>query len=195
MRVNPWKIWSIMSQSAKSKAVPLRFAADVQVLSWYSWARALPVLALVYVCTNVWGMLGAALFLGLGWTYWVWRHNHCFVLDEQVLFIERPFWGQDPVYRVALDQLASVHIRLGQGLDQRQWLDLYQPDGSHTRWRCDALHEQDPPDADDHHHAHDLPEHELFALLEEEDFYWGSLQHLAACLYQQGVPNVSFLTD
>lgn len=184
-----------MSQSVKNKPHTLLFAADVQVLSWYNWARVLPVLALVYVCTNIWWMLGAALLIGLVWTYWIWKNNHRFILSEYHLHIERPFWGHKSLDRIPLQQLDRVHIRLAQGWDQRQWLDLYQTDGTHMRWRCDALHEQDPPDADDHHHAHDMPEHELFALLEEEDFYWGSLQHLAACLYQQGVPTVRFLTD
>lgn len=178
-----------MSQSAKSNStVPYVFVPDVAVERWYGWARLLPILALAYLAGGWQLLLMLAVGLPLGWLYWVWSHNHRFVLTDTHLTIYHPFGNPTPLHRVSFDQLASVSIRLGRGWDQRQWLDLYTIHKVHTRWRCDALHEQDPPEPDDHHHDH--PEHELFALLEEEDFYEGSLQHFASLLRQRGIPDV-----
>ena len=179
-----------MSQSAKSKALdgwkPQVFEADLEILHWYGWLRFLPLLAVVYVVSNLWVALALAPLLLLVWWLWTWRAHHRFILTNNTLEVHRPFGPiRHPLHNISLNELARAEIRIGQGWDQRQWLVLHFANQTQQQWRCDALHEQDPPDEDDHH---DVPEHELFELLEEEDFYEGSLQHFAALLRQKGVP-------
>lgn len=184
-----------MSQSVKNNPAPPQhgvvFAPQMRIAWWYGTLRLLPLIALLHYYVGSWLTLPLSTLLALAWTYWLWANNHRIRLHQGQLSAFRPFLlpfrtDTTPVLQLSLAQLQRVNIRLGQGLDQRQWLDFYTDEGIHHRLRCDNLHEQDPPEIDDHEH-HDQPEHELFALLNDEDFYEGSLQHLAALFHQQGV--------
>ena len=66
----------------------------------------------------------------------------------------------------------------------RQWLQIQTKD-TVICFRCDWLHRQDPPEDEDDHH--EQPEGELFELLEDEDFYKGSIEQLLDLLRNQKI--------
>jgi len=79
-----------------------------------------------------------------------------------------------------------IEIKYAKEKDSRQWLSIYlKKTKKPLHFRCDWLHMQDPPDEDEDDHGQ--PEHELFELLEDEDFYEGSLQQLSVELNNRGL--------
>jgi len=179
-----------MSQSARSKTLnskleSLIFESEIGLFLVYLLVRTAPLVALVfYFSTWHWAIIAALLLMIM--LVWAARyHNHRFLCHSTTLSIMPSFWywGSPNTYVYTSIQQATLKIASRQ--DKRQWLALQDQTGNWKRFRCDWLHQQDPPSVDEH--DDDSPQHELFELLDEEDFYHGSIQHLGYFLQQQGI--------
>ncbi|CAA6808637.1 MAG: Unknown protein [uncultured Aureispira sp.] len=112
--------------------------------------------------------------------------NHNFSLNEHRLTISPSIFLGQRTQHFEYTSIQSIEIKYAQEKDQRQWLCIHLKNTKQQQlFRCDWLHMQDPPDEDEDDHGH--PEHELFELLEGEDFYKGSLQQLSHELSSRGV--------
>jgi hypothetical protein len=112
--------------------------------------------------------------------------NHNFSLDKQCLSISPSIPLGQKKHTFDYTSIQSIQIKYAQEKNQHQSLSIHlKKTKKLLHFRCDWLHTQDPPDEDEDDHGH--PEHELFELLEEEDFYEGSLQHLCNELRKRGV--------
>lgn len=183
-----------MSQSAKSKALkttesalekPLLFKSEIGLFLAYLLVRTAPLVAVVFYFTHLfWTIIAAVLLIIL--LVWAARHhNYQFLCSKEQLQIEPSFWKFQAPISYPYSSIQQAQIKIASRQDKRQWLALKDTTGSWKKFRCDWLHEQDPPSVDEH--EDDTPQHELFELLEEEDFYQGSIQHLAYSLQQQGI--------
>jgi hypothetical protein len=179
-----------MSQNARNKASksnlePLTFQSEVGLFLVYLLVRTAPLVAVVFYFSNwLWAIL-AALLLIIVLIGAARYHNHRFLCQPSTLSITPSFWywAKPATYTYTSIQQATLKIASRQ--DKRQWLALQDQTGTWRRFRCDWLHQQDPPSVDEH--DDDTPQHELFELLDEEDFYHGSIQHLGYFLQQQGI--------
>lgn len=182
-----------MSLNAKSKILKpstsskeqLVFQSEISLSLAYLFVRVAPLVAFVfYFTTPFWTLLTA---LGLSFLLlWAARqHNYRFVGQANNLQIAPSFWSSDPPIHYSYSNIQAAAIKISSRQDKRQWLALKDQTGQWRRFRCDWLHEQDPPSVDEHEDT--TPQHELFELLDEEDFYQGSIQHLAYFLQQKGI--------
>jgi hypothetical protein len=183
-----------MSQSAKnnpsatvvaSAAAPIVFQSEVGLFLVYLLVRTLPLVAVVFYFTT-WveaALTALGLVLLLLWT--ARRHNHRFTVHATHLEIAPSFWPFSKPHTYSYKALTKVAVKIAHRGDRRQWITLHTTTQQTQRYRCDWLHQQDPPSVDEH--DDDGPQHELFDLLDEEDFYEGSIQHLVVLLQKKGV--------
>jgi hypothetical protein len=164
----------------------LQFQSTVSVFLTYLILRVTPFVAIVYYFFTWQLALLIALVLLVIIIIHSARANHNFTINHQSLNI-RPsiFFGQKS-HSFDYTSIKTIEIKYAREKDNHQWLAIHFKETSKIlRFRCDWLHMQDPPDEDEDDHGH--PEHELFELLEDEDFYAGSLQQLSQELRNRGV--------
>lgn len=166
----------------------LEFRSNTGIFLWYAIAKWLPLVAVVYYfSTLLVTLITAALLLAFVLLY-SGLTNHWFSLEQDTLLIHPVLLFWKPIQRFPLTKIDQIQIKGFHEQDRRQWLSiLTQNSQTPVKFRCDWLHLQDPPEEEEHAHEHEHPEHELFELLEEEDFYEGSLQHLAQELSKQNI--------
>lgn len=166
----------------------LKFQSTVSVFLVYLVLKAAPISAVVYYFYN-WqaSLLTAVLTLVIILIY-AGRSNHDFSLSSTELIIQPSIFIWRPTQYIPYVNIQGIEVKYSAGRDNRQWLLVHYEDRQNNRiskkYRCDWLHMQDPPDDEEHH---DEPEHELFELLEDEDFYNGSLEHLSNELRDRGL--------
>lgn len=163
------------------------FKSASSVFISYLLIRAAPITAFVFYFSNWQDATIAALLLCITIISYAMRNNHNFAIHNNQLIITPILfqWKKDKL--IELDKTKKVKVKLSDDKDARQWLEFICKDKipESTRYRCDWLHRQDPPEAEEDHHEH--PEGELFDLLEDEDFYKGSAEHLIDLLHAEGV--------
>lgn len=179
-----------MSQSAKSKTLnpeleSLVFKSEIGLFLVYLLVRTAPLVALVFYFSNwLWAIIVALLLMIL--LVWAARYyNHCFLCHPTTLSIMPSFWQWSSPKTYTYTSIQQATLKIASRQDKRQWLALQDQAGNWKRFRCDWLHQQDPPSVEEH--DDDRPQHELFELLDEEDFYHGSIQHLGYFLQQRGI--------
>lgn len=167
------------------------FQSSTSVFLTYLIFKASPVVALVYYFFN-WplALLSAVLFLASILIY-SGKNNHHFTVDSERLIIHQSlfFWIKDA--GISYKEIKSIEIKYANEKDNRQWLLIDALGKKKYIYRCDWIHTQDPPEDEDDHHQ--LPEGELFELLENEDFYKGSLNELADVLREKKLDVKEFL--
>jgi len=169
-------------------STPIAFKSTVSVYLTYLIFKAAPLVAVVYYFSDWnWAALTAVLLLIIILIY-SGLTNHHFELSDRSL-ITHPillFWKKRTEF--PLDSIKNIQIKYAVEKDSRQWLIVTTNQASKAlKFRCDWLHLPDPDEEDDHDHEHGPDSHELFELLEDEDFYQGSLQHLADNLKKAGI--------
>ena len=167
----------------------LTFKSTVSVYLTYLIFKAAPIVAVVYYFTNWYWAIPTSIALLVIILIYSGTNNHHFDLTPNSLVVHPilSFWKK-PV-KFQLEEIQTLSIKYAAEKDSRQWLEVTQKTTSTTqKFRCDWLHLPDPEEDDDHHdHDHGSSSHELFELLEDEDFYNGSLQHLADSLKTAGI--------
>lgn len=171
--------------SAVSSSKVLVFKSEIGLFLSYLLVRTAPLVALAFYFTSFGGALITTVLLLLILLWAARRHNYRFTGQAEALLIEPSFWATSPPIYYSYQNIQAATIKCSNRQDRRQWLALQDQTGHWKRFRCDWLHEQDPPSVDEH--DDDTPQHELFELLDEEDFYQGSIQHLAYFLQQKGI--------
>lgn len=170
------------------------FQSTVSVFLTYLILKAAPITAVVYYFFD-WQFALASAFVLLGVILcYSGFSNHHFSLDKAQLNIHPSLFFWQKTIRIPYKTILSIEIKYSSEKDGRQWLNITTNDSTSTqenKYRCDWLHMQDPPDEDEKGHGH--PEHELFELLENEDFYEGSLEQLSHLLQQRGIKITSLI--
>ncbi len=164
----------------------LQFKSTVSVFLTYLIFRTAPFVAAVYYFFTWQLALLTGLILLLIILIHSARTNHNFSISNQSLTVlpSIPLVQKPQSFDFA--SIQGIEIKYAREKDNHQWLTIYRKEAPNTlRFRCDWLHLQDPPDEDEDDHGH--PEHELFELLEDEDFYAGSLQQLRDELRNRGL--------
>ena len=159
-----------------------KFNSSSGVFLIYLILKTAPLVAVVFYFYN-WEMslltafvLSAAILLYSGST------NHNFVLSENNLSVKPVlfFWHRER--SILYSEIENAEIKFSVGKDNRQWILIHYKDSvkvkTSQKFRCDWLHRQDAEDDEDDDHDHDHSGNELFEMLEDEDFYEGSLEHL-----------------
>lgn len=181
-----------MSQSVKSNErstssteETFLFQSEIGLFLVYLFVRTAPLVAVVFYFTSylVAALAGLLLLVGLLWA--AKRNNHRFLLTPNSLQIKSSFWSKGTIQNYPYSTIEQVTIKWANNSNKRQWLGVQDQTGNWKRFRCDWLHQQDPPSVDEH--DDDTPQHELFELLDEEDFYQGSIQQMAYILQQKGI--------
>ncbi|BDS14803.1 hypothetical protein [Aureispira anguillae] len=167
----------------------LHFQSTVSVFLIYLILKAAPLVAVVYYFSDWSIATPVAIVLLLTILIYSALTNHDFSIEHQQLtIVPSIFFWKKAIY-VPYATIEQIEIKYAHERDNRQWLTIFSNDKTGQlqakKYRCDWLHMQDPPDEDDDDHGH--PEHELFELLENEDFYQGSLEQLAHELTIKGV--------
>ena len=159
----------------------LKFQSITSVFLTYLILKSAPIPAVVYYFFGWQASALSAVFLLLIILLYSGSTNHHFTLARDFISIHPSlfFWKAD--ISIAYANIQSVEIKFAAPKDNRQWLLLHYKDATgrllSQKYRCDWLHTQEPEgEEDDHEH----PEGELFELLEDEDFYDGSLEQLMA---------------
>lgn len=164
----------------------LHFKSTVSVFLTYLILKAAPLVAVVYYFFTWQLAVLSAFVLIIIILIHSTSTNHNFSINKHSLTISPSIsWGQKS-HTFEYTSIQYLEIKYAKEKDNKQWLAI-QPKKNKAllHFRCDWLHTQDPPDEDEDDHGH--PEHELFELLEDEDFYEGSLQQLCAELRHRGV--------
>lgn len=178
--------------SSVSSSHSTQFKSASSVFISYLLIRAAPITAFVYYFSNWQAAFIVAILLCILIICFAMRNNHNFAIHNKQLIITPILfqWKKDKL--IELDKMEKVMIKLSDDKDARQWLHFYDKDqqSDSLRYRCDWLHRQDPPEAEEDNHEH--PEGELFDLLEDEDFYQGSAEHLIDLLRAEGI-NIEFI--
>ncbi|WP_052597965.1 hypothetical protein [Aureispira sp. CCB-QB1] len=164
----------------------LQFQSTVSVFLTYLILKAAPAVAVVYYFfTWQLAILSAVLLLAIILAHSAYT-NHNFQISKHDIQISPSISITQQVQTFDYKSIEYIEIKYSQEKDNKQWLAIQLKNNSKIhRFRCDWLHMQDPPDEDEDDHGH--PEHELFELLEDEDFYEGSLQQLSTELRNRGV--------
>lgn len=164
----------------------LHFQSTVSVSLTYLILRTAPLVAVVYYFfTWQLALLTAFLLLLIILIHSTYT-NHNFSINEDTLTISPSITFGQKTHSFDFSSIQFIEIKYAQEKDQRQWLKIhFNKRKTHLQFRCDWLHMQDPPDEDEDDHGH--PEHELFELLEGEDFYNGSLEQLSHELRNRGL--------
>jgi hypothetical protein len=164
----------------------LQFQSTVSVFLTYLILKAAPFVAVVYYFfTWQLALLSALVLVGIILIHSAYT-NHNFSLNKHSLTISPSIAFGQKMHRFDYSSIQSIEIKYAQEKDQHQWLTVHLKETQKLlRFRCDWLHIQDPPEEDEDDHEH--PEHELFELLENEDFYNGSFQQLSNELRNRGV--------
>ena len=164
----------------------LQFQSTVSVFLTYLILKAAPLVAVVYYFFTWQLALLSALLLLLVILIHSACTNHDFSLSEHHLIISPSIPLGQKNQQFDYSSIQSIEIKYAKEKDSHQWLNIHlKKTKKHLQFRCDWLHLQDPPDEDEDDHGH--PEHELFELLEGEDFYKGSLQQLSTELRKKGL--------
>jgi hypothetical protein len=164
------------------KPIPFKSAAAVFVS--YLFIRAAPLTALIYYFSDAYYAFFSAFLLGSLILLYALRHNHHFLMHQKQLVVSSiGLIGQKKWY-FEYDKITAVYYKLSDDNDSRQWLCIEIKKNSRL-FRCDWLHRQDPPETEDDQHQH--PEGELFELLEDEDFYKGSIEQLLDLLRAKNI--------
>ena len=162
--------------------IPFRSAASVFVS--YLLIRAAPITALVFYFSNWQYTLIAAGLLSTIVLIYALRSNHHFTLHAEALIVTNIAKIGRKSWQFPYCQIENIRYQLSSEADPRQWLQIQTKD-TVICFRCDWLHRQDPPEDEDDHH--EQPEGELFELLEDEDFYKGSIEQLLDLLRNQKI--------
>jgi hypothetical protein len=164
----------------------LQFKSTVSVFLTYLILKVAPFVAVIYYFfTWQLALLTALVLLGIILIHSAYT-NHNFSLNKHSLVISPSIPFGQKTYNFDYQSIQSIEIKYAQEKDDHQWLTIHLKKTKKLLcFRCDWLHMQDPPEEDEDDHEH--PEHELFELLEGEDFYDGSLQHLSNELRNRGV--------
>lgn len=166
----------------------LKFTSTVSVFLTYLILKAAPISAVVYYFSNwQYALLSGIVLLIVILLYSGLTNNH-FSLTPTHLIVHPSlfFWKKD--LEIPYSEIHSIQIKYAVSKDNRQWLAIRKTAREKPQiYRCDWLHQQDPPEEDEDDHEHGSASHELFQLLEDEDFYDGSLEHLANVLRSQSV--------
>lgn len=166
------------------------FQSAVSVFLIYLVFKAAPITAVVYYFFDwQWALFSAVLLLSIIFVYSGLTNHHFSLGSEQLTIRPSLFFWKKPL-SIPYQDIGSIEIKFSGEKDNRQWLKITSTNAGKTalkmkQYRCDWLHMQDPPDDEDDDHGH--PEHELFELLEEEDFYEGSLEQLSNELQTKGL--------
>lgn len=164
----------------------LQFKSTVSVFLTYLILKAAPLVAVVYYFFNWQLALLSALILLLIILIHSAHTNHNFRINKQSLSISPSIFVGQKSHTFDYTSIQFIQIKYAKEKDQHQWLAIHLKENKELlRFRCDWLHMQDPPDEDEDDHGQ--PEHELFELLENEDFYEGSLQQLSNELRNRGL--------
>lgn len=165
----------------------LQFQSTVSVFLTYLILKTAPLVAVVYYFfTWQLALLSAVILLLIILAHSAYT-NHNFSLHKDNLRISPSIPVGQQTYHFDYTSIQGIEIKYAKEKDSRQWLTVYLKKNKKLfRFRCDWLHLQDPPD--EHEDDHGQLEHELFELLEDEDFYDGSLQHLSHELQNRGIP-------
>ena len=169
---------------------PLTFQSAISVFLTYLVLKTAPLSALVYYFHSWEAALIVQLFLFIIILIYSGFNNHHFSLEEKQLIVYPALFFWQAKQAIPYTNIVAVEIKYASEKNNQQWLLVYFKKspikGLPTKFRCNWLHMQDPPEIeDDHDHGH--PEHELFELLEDEDFYDGSLEQLADELRKKGL--------
>lgn len=164
----------------------LQFQSTVSVFLTYLILKTAPLVAVVYYFfTWQLALLSAVILLLIILAHSTYT-NHNFNLHKDGLSIAPSIPIGQQTHSFDYTSIQSIEIKYAKEKDSRQWLVVYLKKNKKLfRFRCDWLHLQDPPDEDEDDHGQ--LEHELFELLEDEDFYKGSLQHLSNELQNKGI--------
>ncbi|MBL4649924.1 MAG: hypothetical protein JKY03_09340 [Aureispira sp.] len=164
----------------------LQFKSTVSVFLTYLILKAAPFVAIVYYFfTWQLALLSALVLLGIILIHSAYT-NHNFSLNKHSLTISPSIAFGQKTHSFDYQSIQSIEIKYAQEKDDHQWLMIrLKKTKKLLCFRCDWLHMQDPPNEEEDDHEH--PEHELFELLEGEDFYNGSLQQLSNELRNRGV--------
>lgn len=166
----------------------LTFKSAVSVYLTYLFFKAAPLVAVVYYFTNWYWAILAAIILLIVILIYSGHTNHHFEVNNHKLLVHPilSFWKKQTEF--PFDSITTVQIKYAVEKDNRQWLVITtNKTTTPLKYRCDWLHLPDLEDDDEHDHEHGPESHELFELLEDEDFYSGSLQHLADSLKKVGI--------
>ncbi len=166
---------------------PLPFKSAAAVFVSYLFIRAAPLTALIYYFSNAYYAFFSACLLGSLILLYALKYNHHFLISQKQLVVSSiGLIGQKKWY-FDYDKITAVSYKLADDKDNRQWLCI-ETKTNRQLFRCDWLHRQDPPETEDDQHQH--PEGELFELLENEDFYKGSIEQLLDLL---GIKNIELI--
>ncbi len=173
-----------MSQSARNNAAKV-FQSEIGLFLVYLLVRTAPLVAVVFYFTTVTAAVVVAIVLLAVLLWAARRNNHQFILHSTSLAIKTGFGAFGAPISYSYHQIQQAAVKLANRHDKRQWLALQDQTGRWKKYRCDWLHQQDPPSVDEH--DDNTPQHELFDLLDEEDFYEGSIQQMAFLLQKKGI--------
>jgi len=164
----------------------LQFKSTVSVFLTYLILKAAPFVAIVYYFFTWQLALLSALIVLLLILIHSAHTNHNFSINNHHLTIYPSIPVGQKTQTFDYKSIQSIEIKYAQEKDDHQWLMIrLKKTKKLLCFRCDWLHMQDPPNEEEDDHEH--PEHELFELLEGEDFYNGSLQQLSNELRNRGV--------
>lgn len=164
----------------------LQFNSTISVFLTYLILRVAPLVAVVYYFfTWQWAIIVGLILLIAILIHSAYT-NHNFSLDNKRLQISPSIPLGQKVHTFDYTSIKFIQIKYAKERENVQWLAVHLKNASKPiRFRCDWLHVQDPPDEDEDDHGQ--LEHELFELLEDEDFYDGSLQQLSDELRKRGL--------
>lgn len=164
------------------KPIPFKSAAAVFVS--YLLIRAAPLTAFIYYFSDGFYALLSAFLIATLILLYALKCNHHFLIHRKQLIVSRIGLLGHKKWYFDYDKITAISYKLADDKDSRQWLCV-KSSNRKVLFRCDWLHRQDPPEAEDDQHQH--PEGELFELLEDEDFYKGSIEQLLDLLQEQNV--------
>lgn len=164
----------------------LQFNSTISVFLTYLIIRGAPLVAVIYYFfTWQWAVVTGLILLIAILIHSAYT-NHNFSLSNQKLTISPSISLGQKTHTFDYTSIRFIQIKYAKERENIQWLTIHLNNAPKPiRFRCDWLHVQDPPDEDEEDHGH--PEHELFELLEDEDFYEGSLQQLSNELRKKGI--------
>lgn len=168
----------------------LHFQSTISVFLLYLILKFAPITAVVYYFGNAYMALITGFILLLIILIYSGLTNHHFSLHATNLDVIPSLFFWKNKQSISYQEIQDIEIKYSTTEDNVQWVLIrsQSPTGviRTQKYRCDWLHRQDPPELEEE--AHDHPEHELFELLEDEDFYDGSLEQLCHELKAKGLP-------
>jgi hypothetical protein len=157
-----------------------KFNSSSAVFLTYLIIKTAPLVAVVFYFYN-WEMsLVSALILSVIILIYSGSTNHNFTLRENNISVKPVlfFWRRE--LSILYTEINNAEIKFSVGKDSRQWVLIHYKDSlkikASQKFRCDWLHRQEAEE--DEEEKHDHSGNELFEMLEDEDFYEGSLEHL-----------------